>query len=264
MSVQSYMTFAVVGSGNVASHLATALCRSGAECVAVFSRTLDHAELLSTRLGTVATSDLLEFFGLVASVDVVFLAVADNAIPLVVESVPSDFSPVVLSTSGSTPISVLGSIPHHGVLYPMQTFSKGREVMMAEVPFFVEYGDEHVAKVVQEVARRLGTKSVSELSSENRMRMHMSAVFGCNFVNHMYALAEKCLEGTGVPFSALAPLLEETLRKALGDSPVRVQTGPAVRNDTQTLERHMQLLENQPQLRRLYKILSDSIYEQSS
>lgn len=255
------MTFAIAGSGNVATHLSVALVKGGAECVSVYSRSLAHARVLAEKVGGEAVDELSAFFECASDADVVILSITDNAIPEVVEVLPGDFSPVVLHTSGSTPMDVLKDVADHGVLYPMQTFSKDRDVVMSEVPFFVEYNTVRAADLIHQVTDLLGTDKVQELSSENRMRVHLAAVFGCNFVNHFYALADECLEGTGVPFEALTPLLRETLRKALVAPPAQVQTGPAVRNDTLTMNRHLKLLEKQPHLAQLYKILSASIHE---
>lgn len=258
------MKFGIAGSGNVATHLSKALVDGGAECLVVYSRTADHARSLADQIGADYTSDLWGFFSRSQVADVVLLSVSDNAIPGVASACPEGYGPVVLHTSGSTPIEVLAGVPDYGVLYPMQTFSKERAVSLSEVPFFVEYSSHRAEEVIHSLVRSLGSSQVQQLSSEDRMRVHMAAVFGCNFVNHLYAMAAECLEGTGVPFHALEPLLRETLRKALSNSPFEVQTGPAVRNDTLTMDKHLRLLESHPHLSEVYRTLSASIHECNS
>ena len=96
--------------------------------------------------------------------------------------------------------------------------------------------------------------------SEQRRNIHLAAVFTCNFANHMYALGERLLQKNGLPFDILLPLIDETARKVHGLSPRSAQTGPAVRCDTGVIEKHLDMLADEPEMQRLYRLLSDDIH----
>jgi predicted short-subunit dehydrogenase-like oxidoreductase (DUF2520 family) len=258
--------FAIMGSGNVATHLAPALVSGGWDCVAAWSRSEEHAEQLARRLEAEGVTDRAAFLRMVSSdpsIDLLLLCVTDDGLAEIADELPSDLPATVLHTSGSTPMSILSRVRSYGVLYPIQTFSKSRAVEMSEVPLFVEANDDRAREVIRAITDALGSKAVRPLSSEERGRLHVAACFGCNFVNHMYALAADVLRDTSLSLSDLEPLLRETLAKGLAaaDDPGSVQTGPAERRDTRTLRRHEELLRDDPSLLRLYRLLSLSIQE---
>lgn len=256
----SKLRFAMIGSGRVAHHLAPALVRSGMECVVVYSPTLSHAEELAEQVQSMAVDNLSSITK--ADVDFVLLSIKDDALSDVIQAFPSDYSQPLFHTSGSTPIEVLDRVKHYGVLYPMQTFSKDRVIKIEEVPFFIETNDEVSEKLLLEITKQIGAADVHPLSSDNRGRLHLASVFACNFTNHLYAISDQVLREIGLDFGILQPLLEETLNKALSYPPKDVQTGPALRGDKKTMDRHISLLENHPDYQELYKILSESIYRQ--
>lgn len=251
------MKFSVIGSGRVASHLTPSIIEGGMECVGICSRTPYNSEALAQKIGTKAFSSLSELIH--TPVDFVLISVNDDAIPELASQFPRDFQSVVLHTSGSTPMDALSPLHNRGVLYPMQTFSKEREINMPEVPIFIEYFSPEAEQVLKKVTQVLGTQKVTALSSEERAKLHLASVFGCNFVNHLYAQADEVLHSIGLDFTILKPLVVETLNKALHNPPKSVQTGPAVRNDQKTILRHLQLLKGQPKTQKLYQELSDSI-----
>lgn len=249
--------FFIFGGGNVASHLAPALVRSGWECMGVFSRTSEHARDLASRVEAQPYDEIgaaIEAVAAARDIDVVLISLTDDALHEVVEMMPPSLMATVLHTSGSTSMSILSRFASHGVLYPMQTFSRARSVDISATPFFVEYNGEMARERLRTLTADLHVSHVHELDSEKRMRLHMSAVFGCNFVNHLYAMADEVLDGTGISFDILTPLLEETLSKALTHAPITVQTGPAVRHDRKTIERHLSALEDNERLHDLYRV----------
>uniref|UniRef100_UPI0025DF4A78 Rossmann-like and DUF2520 domain-containing protein n=1 Tax=uncultured Alistipes sp. TaxID=538949 RepID=UPI0025DF4A78 len=149
------------------------------------------------------------------------------------------------------------------VLYPLQTFTKGREVDFSQIPIFLETDNEALEPELEAFARRLSA-TVIWADSEKRALVHLAAVFACNFVNHMYAIGERILDRAGIPFDVLKPLILETAAKALDAlSPEQVQTGPAVRGDAETRARHCQLLDSCLELKNIYTIISNSIWETS-
>jgi predicted short-subunit dehydrogenase-like oxidoreductase (DUF2520 family) len=142
----------------------------------------------------------------------------------------------------------------------MQTFSKAREVDFNSVSFFVEANGDSDLMVLKDMASALSPK-VYEATSPQRTSLHMAAVFACNFTNHMYALSARLLEKNGLPFDAMLPLIDETARKVHELHPQDAQTGPAVRRDENVMGKHLTMLEDEPGIKEIYKMISDSIQE---
>ena len=178
------------------------------------------------------------------------------------KSIPAEAA--VVHTAGGIGIEALPArFNRRGVLYPLQTFTQGRSVDFAKIPLFVEGNDDSFTSELEAFARNL-SRTVYRADSDRRVRLHLAAVFACNFVNHLYALGGEILHGTELPFDVLKPLIAETAAKAVdsGD-PHRVQTGPAVRGDLPTLRRHEAALAHDPRLLRIYESLSQDIWETS-
>ena len=149
---------------------------------------------------------------------------------------------VIAHTAGSIGIEALLPHTNRAVIYPLQTFTKGREVDFSLIPIFIEFSTPHARQVARDFAESL-SRQVWEINSEIRARVHLAAVFASNFSNHMYAVADEILNSTGLPFEIVKPLIAETTAKALAAHfPSSVQTGPAVRGDFTTMERHIELL----------------------
>lgn len=262
-------TFAIMGSGRVASHLAPALVAGGWRCTTVYSRTAKHARALAEQLGAEWLTDreaLYEELQGAEAPDLLLLVMNDDALRRVAQELPEGLRMTVLHTSGSTPMSVLERCRSFGVLYPLQTFSLERPLDMSRVPLFVEGSSSETMELIHRIAQSLGTEVVREVDSEDRTRLHVAACFACNFVNHMYTLAADVLEGSPIRLSDLGPLMEETLSKTIdSEDPVAMQTGPAVRHDESTLERHRTLLRTMgdQQLTDLYDLVTRSIQERA-
>jgi predicted short-subunit dehydrogenase-like oxidoreductase (DUF2520 family) len=142
----------------------------------------------------------------------------------------------------------------------MQTFSKARKVDFASVSFFVEANHQADKEVLKELAGALSPK-VYEATSAQRTYLHMAAVFACNFANHMYTLSAQLLEKNGLPFDAMLPLIDETARKVHGLHPHDAQTGPAIRGDENVMGKHLAMLADEPEIKEIYRIISNSIQE---
>ncbi len=247
----------IVGAGNVASHIAPALFFAGAgDIVQVCSRSLKSASALTSRIpGAVAAGSLDE---IVRDADIYLISVADDAIASVVESLPRTGA-LVLHTSGSVGMEALaGASERYGVFYPLQTFSKGVELDVAEVPLFIEGSTPQVEDEIRRFASVL-FKSVYHADSETRKKMHVAAVFACNFTNYLWTLAAELLAKDNLPFDVLRPLLEETLRKAMVNTPGASQTGPAARGDRRIVDAHLALLDGRE--KEIYSLLSECIME---
>ena len=252
------MRIAFVGAGNVATHLALAMHAAGWSVVAVYSRTQTSAVALASRLGCVATDCL----SALPEADVYVFSVVDNVLPtLLTTFTQQGRQGLWVHTAGSIPLSVFkGLHTEAGVLYPMQTFSKTKEVDFSQVPLFIEATTSQSLEKIQQIAHSL-SPHVQVLDSQARGRMHVAAVFACNFVNHCYAHAARLMEQSGLPFSLLWPLIDETAHKVHQLKPADAQTGPAVRHDDAVMERHLELLNDHPRQAELYQLMSNSIME---
>ena len=151
---------------------------------------------------------------------------------------------------------------HYGVLYPMQTFSKEREVNFREIPCFVEANDKYSKDMLLSLAGSISDR-IYELSSDDRKYLHLAAVFACNFANHCYALSADVLQKKGLPFDVMLPLIDETARKVHELSPQTAQTGPAVRYDENVIRAQSQLLKDNPIVKDIYERMSLSIHRKA-
>lgn len=248
------MEINIVGSGNVATRLAEAAVVAGHRVACVASRSGVHAARLATKVGASAEVDLSRL----PCADMTIVAVSDDAICAVADELRRLPSPgVVAHTSGATDIDALRPLPRRAVLYPCQTFSEGDSVEMRRVPFLVEAADLRSFRMVEALARDIGGEVV-EADGRQRATLHLAAVFGNNFANHLLLQAERLMAEARLPFSLLQPLMEKTVEKAFRVGPLVSQTGPARRGDMRTIARHETLLQNRLQ-NEIYGLLTKSI-----
>jgi predicted short-subunit dehydrogenase-like oxidoreductase (DUF2520 family) len=241
----------IIGSGNIAQHLINAFTKSKKiDLVQVFSRQKESiAHLLDSH-------KIINNYADLAESDLYILAVSDDAIAAVSSQLPFE-NRLVVHTSGSVPIDVLNSKNRRGVFYPLQTFSKNVAVDFSEIPICLESENEADFDALEKLAHAISNK-VFKISEMQRQALHVSAVFVNNFVNQLYQIGnEICLENN-ISFEVLKPLILETANKGTTLSPKEAQTGPASRNDKQTIERHLKFLSDENQ-RNIYKIITQSI-----
>lgn len=255
------MKVILIGAGNLATHLGKAIFAAGHDVVQVFSRTMQSATALASEVGAQPVSNISDVR---PDADLYVVSVKDSAL---VELVPvlckGKETKVFLHTAGSVPMDVFqGMALHYGVLYPMQTFSKQREVDFSQIPCFIEANDEYALQLIGDVTHQVSSR-VYHLASEDRKYLHLSAVFACNFVNHCYALSREILEEHGIPFDVMLPLIDETAAKVHELAPKDAQTGPAVRYDENVLRAQGALLKSNPQMKDIYDRMSMSIHKLS-
>ena len=233
MGTRTYRTV-LIGRGNVASHLQEALTQAGHQVLALGGRNRTQP--------------------IPQDADLYVIAVTDSAIAQVAEAIgPVDG--LVVHTAGSVPMSILPQ-RNRGVLYPLQTFTKGRPLDMRQIPLFIE--SDGNLPLLREVASQISSV-VTEMDSSRRRYLHLAAVFCCNFTNHMYRITEKMLAQHDIPFSVMLPLIDETARKVHTLTPAQAQTGPAVRWNEEVMQAQIELLERED-LKQLYQIISNSIH----
>lgn len=251
----------IIGSGNLAEALARAVAASSLEAVQIWARNPERGPAVARIAGCGWSDDPA---GLDRTADLYLIAVSDRAVAEVASALPIPASAAVAHTAGSVPLEAIpGHFARRAVFYPMQTFTKGRPVDFSEIPVFLETADPGFRSELETFARTL-SRAVLWADSAQRARVHLAAVFACNFANHMYALGEEVVRRAGLDFGVLKPLIAETAAKACdARSPRDVQTGPAVRNDTATQERHRALLDGDPTLQEIYTQISENIWQTS-
>lgn len=249
------MRITLLGSGNVATHMGAALKNAGHQVVQVFSRNPQNAAMLAYYLGAEPVNDLRSVH---SETDLVIIAVKDDAIPQVAASLKVGESTMVVHTSGATHNQTLSAFGAYGVFYPLQTFSRSRSLDFWNVPLFVEGNNPQTTAQLFALGQTI-SKQVHIIDAEKRKVLHVAGVFASNFPNFLYNAAAEVLEEHQLDFNLLRPLILETALKVQIHHPNEVQTGPAIRKDTQTMLNHFELLKDQPELQNIYRQLSQLI-----
>ena len=255
------MSIVIIGSGNLATHLSLALKATGKDITQVFSQTEEHAKELAEKLGCNYTSNIDEIDENAA---IYILSVKDDAISEIAASICQNHPHAVfIHTAGSVPMDVFKRFAkHYGVLYPMQTFSKHRQVDFRPIPCFIEGSDEQTLQLIRDLAESISDKVVLA-NSEKRKKLHLAAVLACNLTNHCYRLAERVLQEENIDWQLFLPLIDETAKKVAIMSPKDAQTGPMVRYDVNVMNRQIELLHDE-RTRQIYRLMAESIHEDSS
>ena len=240
----------LLGGGNIAYHLANHFQKNTlTDLVQVYNRNLESINFLDETVSK--TNDL----NALAKADIYILAVSDDAISTVSEKM-TNVSGLVLHTSGGKDLDEIKGNYRKGVLYFPQSFTKGVSVDFSNVPVCLEASNASDMPILKDLAKTFSDK-IYEINSQQRAYLHVSAVFVNNFVNHMYTLGNEICEVHNIPFEILDPIIKETISKIQSLSPVNAQTGPAIRNDKKTIEKHQALLNEQQ--KEIYTMLTKSI-----
>jgi predicted short-subunit dehydrogenase-like oxidoreductase (DUF2520 family) len=243
------------GAGNVASSLSIRLKEKGHLVHQIISRNREKGTALAN-LCDAQWSDKPEF-DLIN--DIVIVAVPDRSVSSVLENIKCGDGTIVVHTAGSYGLEVFpSSVRKCGVFYPLQTFSKGREIDITDIPVFIEANDRETCNLLGTLAESLGCRAVFS-DTEHRRLLHVAAVFVSNFTNYMLTSGERISARAGFSPDLLRPLINETVSKALEQGPSRSQTGPAIRFDYNTIEKHLELLSFSPELQTVYEEISRSI-----
>ena len=241
----------LIGSGNVAHHLIEAFAKSKEiEVIQVFSRQKEGVSHL------LDSNKITDDYNNLAEADLYIIAVSDDAIAKISSQLPFK-NRLVVHTSGTVAINSLDSKNRKGIFYPLQTFSKNKAVDFSQIPICLESENDSDYELLEKVAQSI-SNTVFKINSEQRKALHVSAVFVNNFVNHLYQMGNEICEANKVPFEILKPLILETANKVMTLSPKEAQTGPAIRNDKQTIASHLDFLLDENQ-KNIYKTLTQSI-----
>lgn len=251
----SIKSIAIVGFGNVGWHLAIALSDAGYEITNIVSRTQQSDNTPSEFIDTSIVKYLSQIR---EEPDLYLLTVQDSEIDAIA-ALLSDSDKIIVHTSGGRDMSVFSDKrDNYGVFYPLQTFTKGSKMSYSEIPFLLEADSKKTENALKGVAEKI-SGSYRCVGAEERLSLHIAAVFACNFSNHMVNIAEYLLKKDNLDLELIQPLLMQTLKKLDDMSPKEAQTGPAIRNDHHTMNRHLEVLEKEPELKDLYIALSQSI-----
>ena len=251
------MKVTLIGAGNLATQLGKSLKKAGVIISQVYSRTEDSARTLGELLEAEWLTDIK---ALRDEADVYIFSVKDSVLcELISEVCKGRGNKLFLHTAGSMPMSCFeGKALRYGVFYPMQTFSKTKDVDFERVPVFIEGNSIETEDVIRSLANKL-TQRVIRLSSADRKYLHLAAVWACNFTNYCYTVASDILGEHGIPFDVMFPLINETTEKIQEISPKEAQTGPAVRGDRNVMSKQLELMNGKEDLQELYKMLSKGI-----
>lgn len=248
------MQVVIIGSGNVAAVLGRILVNNKHQILQVISQHAAHAKVLADELNC-SFGDMNAVINNEA--DIYLVAISDGALYGLQNKLQLG-KKLVVHTAGSVPLDVLKDISdNYGVLYPLQSLR--RELQdINEIPFLIDGNSPETTTIIEDFARSISS-NVVKVSDEERLKLHVAAVVVSNFTNHLFALAEDFCRKENVDFKLLTPLISETAARTITNSPSAMQTGPAVRNDVFTLDKHLRLLTNHPRLRYIYLKLTDSI-----
>jgi predicted short-subunit dehydrogenase-like oxidoreductase (DUF2520 family) len=252
------ISIVLLGSGNVAWHLGN-FFKKHAFISCIFNVNINSARLLANNLNCKNyTSNYSE---IPSNADLYIISVKDDKIKNIIDNLlVSNHNAVIVHTSGSTNINVLNKFKNYGIIYPLQTFSKEKTLNYNEIPFFIEGNSDYSKYFLYDFLRQY-THKIHFADSKQREKLHISAVFACNFTNYLYHIAHSILEENNLDFKIILPLIHETVNKLHRLSPLEAQTGPAFRKDNNIINKHLEQLNNHPKYKKLYKLLSETISE---
>ena len=244
----------LVGAGNLATRLGLELKAKGCNIVQVYSRTAESATILGEQLNVPHTTNTVE---IMKRQDLYIFSIKDDALPEIISNIDYTGGLWVHTAGGVDSAVFRDKAERYGVFYPLQSFSKTRVFDFFKVPVCIEAANEADYSYLESIGKLISDRVIA-MNSEQRRYLHLAAVFSSNFVNHLYVVAFKLLEEQGMDGSVLLPLMEETEAKVHTIHPFDAQTGPALRNDRNVMEKHLSLL-NDNELRQLYEMLSNHI-----
>ena len=244
------MQIVLIGSGNVAFHLAKAFTEAQIPISQIFGRNTTELQKISEQFSIPFSTETL------ADADLYIISVSDSSIAEVSALIKNE-NALVAHTSGSVSREALNGNYRKSVFYPLQTFSKSKNLDYSKIPFFIDAENENDEEILKNLASKI-SKNVMLANDEKRKYIHLTAVFACNFVNHLYARAKEISDSQGIPFDYFLPLIDETTQKIHELEPKLAQTGPAIRNDEKVLKLHESLLTDEEKLK-IYKTLNESI-----
>lgn len=239
----------VLGAGNVGTHLCKTLEKNSQ---VLLLQNYNRKGQAIPNCHVPVTNQMKD----IASAEVYLITYNDDALADVYTTL-KHLKGLVVHTSGATPMNVLSNFENHGVFYPLQSFNKELSVDFTSIPIAIEANTKHNEEMLLRLAQSISHK-VYRVDSQQRNALHVAAVFANNFSNFMYTQAKNVCDDFGIDFEILKPLITETIQKTITTNPEDIQTGPAIRNDSKTIERHLNTLKKDQQ-KELYTVLTKAI-----
>lgn len=260
--MDGFQAIAMIGAGNLAWHLAPELENAGHKITEVYSRNKKNAAALVKKLYNAEVNVSLDFSQ--SQADIFIMAVSDDAIEEIAPTIKLPANAMLVHTSGGQPLDKLGyaGTENIGVFYPLQTFSKAKQVSWSEIPILIEAENSQSTNRLYKLGKSI-SKNVQKVNAEKRLAIHVAAVISCNFPNFLMMLSEQLLKKEKLDFSLLKPLIAETFTKVLAIGPENSLTGPARRGDLETLDRHMNYLNQNSEISEIYHLLSQMILDKN-
>jgi len=242
----------LLGAGNLAYHLTNCLLNNTAvQLVQVYNRSIKKIDYLKDK------TDITDHISELKEADIYIIAVSDASISELSKNINAK-NKLVVHTAGCVDLNEIHSNTNKGVFYPLQSFSKDKNVDFSKIPICIEASTKKDLELLENLAKSISA-SIYKINSEQRKSLHASAVFVNNFVNHLYYLGNGICKENNIPFDILSPLIQETAHKIESLTPFEAQTGPAKRFDTNTIEKHLQMLSKNQQ--EIYTLLTKSIQD---
>jgi len=250
------MNVSLIGSGNVATVLGRKISDAGHQIRQVFSPNEKHAGELAGILNCGYTSS---WNNINLDADIYIVAIADHSLNQITKNI-SLHPKLVVHTAGSVSKEVLSGVSaNYGVLYPLQSLRKEiKEFPLINI--LIDGNTEDNLTLIYDFAKTFGD-SVEIAGDEARLKLHIAAVIVSNFSNHLYTLAENYCRIEKVNFNLLLPLIEETATRLRYGSPRQMQTGPAFRDDQETIQKHLEMLASHHELKKVFETLTQSIQQ---
>ncbi len=260
MAEKWFFRIALIGSGRLGSQIAPALEAAGHRVAEIYNPSAYSAERVAKKLYDGRLVDSLDFSD--SSCNLFIIAVPDAAISQVASEIVLPDDAIIVHTSGATSLEVLEvtAAENYGIFWPLQSFSHNRPASFKGLPVFVEASNEFAEDALLALASSLGAEPLI-VEEEERKTLHLAAVFASNFTNHMLTCAKAVLNQQNISLEHLQPLVEETVKKAFDIGPDEAQTGPAVREDYETIEEQTDRLSFDESLQRIYQALSQHIIQ---
>ena len=255
-------TITIIGAGNVGFHLAQQLFKCGHSINQVYSRKKEKAEKIAAITDSKAISNV-EYLSIES--EIYILTISDNALKDMTEKISflNDKSKIIVHTSGSVSSRIFESyFDNYGVFYPLQTFSLQKKANFEKLPFCIYGNSEETERKLITLANSI-CPNVFKIDDKQRSVIHVAAVLVNNFSNYLYSIAYEICENNAVSFDLLKPLIKETAEKIQEHKPNEIQTGPAIRGDNNTIERHLQFLSEYSEYQNIYRILSKGLSEKA-
>jgi predicted short-subunit dehydrogenase-like oxidoreductase (DUF2520 family) len=242
----------IIGAGNVAYHLVRSITSSGNKLVQIYNRTLSHI-LPPSQTSVTGTINSIS-----QDADIYIICVKDMAISDIASKLNLK-DKLVVHTSGNRSMDLLKSCStNYGVFYPIQSFTKNIPINFKKIPLVIEANNEEAQEMLVDFSRTISSQVIL-MNEMDRQKLNVAGVFVNNFTNYIYSLAHDYLKNEGIDFNVLQPLIQNTVDKLSLGNPQDMQTGPAVRNDTETIQAHLALLDSYPQLKEIYQDVTQSI-----